>query len=148
MLGTLHPHRRQPQSRDPSLGPGQERVQVLRGQGNAVGREQRPHFPAGHGQLRRAQFAHQAGQPVPVQRQQRVAAGSKHQAQPRRPAADDQVQALEHGRMGQQMGVVDDQDRRDRGVRQAVQQRLHSADGRDRRRRRRDFTEPRARPQR
>jgi hypothetical protein len=148
MPGALHPHRRQPQPRDPSLGPGQERVQVLRRQGYAVCREQCPHLPAGHGQLRRAQFVHQACQPVAVHRQQRVTAGGEHQTQRRRLAADDLIQPVEHGRVRQHMRILDHQDRRSRKAGQAAQQRLHHADRRIRRHGRREFVQPRARQQR
>ena len=74
IIGALHSHGRQPHARRPSLGPRREDTEILLPQRDAMHREHFPDLRRCHGQVRRTQLAHLPGQPVPVQRQQRVTA--------------------------------------------------------------------------
>ena len=110
ILGTLHTHGGQLHARRPPLGARGQDVEIPGDQGDPVGRQHLADLGLRHGQVRRAQFMHLPGQPVPVQRQQGIAAGGQHQAQPGLPPAYQAVQAVEDVRIGQHVRVVDDHD--------------------------------------
>ena len=77
---------------------------------DAVGGEHLPDLRRRHGQVGCPQFEHLPGQPVPVQRQQGIAAGGQDEAQPRLPAAYQAVQALQDVGMGKHVSVIHDYD--------------------------------------
>ena len=112
----------------PSLGPRREDAEIPLREADAVDREHFPDLRRCHGQVRRAQLVHLAGQPVAVQRQQRVAARGQHQAQPRLPGPYQAVQALQDFGVSEHVRVIDDHDELGRRLGHRAEQRLDQVD--------------------
>ena len=128
ILSPLHPHGGQLHASRPSLGPrGQDAgIPVL--EGNPVGTQYLGDLSIVHGQVRRAQLVHLAGQPVSVQRQQGVAARGQDQPQAGMPAANQAVQAGQDLGVNEHVRVIDDHDERVRRLGYPAEQRLDQVD--------------------
>ena len=93
-----------------------------------MGGEHFPRFLGGHGQVRGPQLVQVPGQPVAVQGQRRVTARGEHHVQARVPAAHERVQERGDLRIGEDMGVVDDEDERRLPARHVSEQRVDEID--------------------